>query len=379
MLRNKSVKFLDQALRELKNGANIEDVILSLPAKVRPEIAESLRIAESIKALPLQSIPAPEHRRLFLQHTVEKVSRFTLFIQTMQTGYAISAAIVILLVAGTATATERSLPGSPLFGLKKAFEVAQIKIVAHNPASIAQLELSLANQRLTDAQQVFSDQSSNSADKAQAVQELNNQTQLALNQIQQIASSQAVAKDPTIIQNLENLTSKQASLQSQVNPKIAQSAETQNQQALKNIKNLVAVANDQSGTSIPSQKIAQASDIITDISASTITVGKNIFQIDSSTKFVAVNGSALKLSDFYKGDLVTVTGTVSGELNIAQIVTLTKKYVAPVTTTTPPTPNTTDTSTTSPATDNNASSIPETVNQTQNNITGGFILESPTQ
>jgi hypothetical protein len=377
MLRNKSVKFLDQALKELKNGANIEDVILNLPAKVRPEIAELLRVAEDIKALPLQAIPVPAHRRLFLQHTVEKISRFTLFIQTMRTGYAISAAMVILLIAGTATATDRSLPGNPLFGLKKAFEVAQIKIVAHNPASIAQLELSLANQRLNDAQQVFSDQSSNSADKAQAVQELNSQTQLALNQIQQVASSQAVAKDPTIIQNLENLTSKQASLQSQVNPTAGQSAETQNQQALKTIKNLVAVANDQSGTSIPSQKTAQASDVVTNISASTITVGKNVFQIDSSTTFVAANGSALKLSDFYEGDLVTVTGIVSGELNIAQIITLNKKYVAPVTTTN--SSDTTDTSTVSPSTDNGASSIPETVNQTQNNITGGFILESPTQ
>jgi hypothetical protein len=357
---------LDRAIARLEQGESVEHIVASSSSRVRTHLAEFLPIVAELRNIPLQHIPIASRRYAFLNHTAEKASRFARFMRTLRTGYAISAAFALLTLVGVSTVAANSLPGSPLFSLKTTWENARIKVVARTPGDRAQLELTLANQRLAEAQQVFSDQSSDASDKASAVQELNTQTQVALNQIQQVASTPSITSNPGIIQNLEALTKTQASLQAQVDPSAASDNALQNQKAIAAIQQDVAAAVNTQPAQIASQQQAQTSGQITAITADSFTVDKNIFQITSSTQFFSANGLPLQKSSFNIGDRVLAIGVTSGETNQAQVITLKQKAV--VTPVAPANPATTDTT---------GDSIPTTVQQPQGDVSGGFILESP--
>lgn len=368
-------KALDRAIVRLtEHGEPIEKIVASSPASVQKQLAEFLPIVAELRQIPITKTPTANRSYSFLNHTVEKASRFARIMRTLRTGYAISAAFVLLLIVGVSTVAANSLPGSPLFSLKRTWENAQIKVVARTPASRAQFELTLANQRLADAQEVFSDQSSNASDKAQAILELNTQTQVALNQIQQVASTPAVTSNPGIIRNLEALTKNQASLQAQVDPNASADNAKQNQKALAAIQQSVASAtNDQSATKIASTQQAQSTGKITAIAASSITIDKNVFSISATTQFLSAAGLQLKQSDFHLGDTAAVIGVTSGEDNQAQIITLKEK--AAVQSITPVSKTDGSHSSTGSVT---GDSIPTTVPQNPPDVNGGFILESPT-
>jgi hypothetical protein len=366
-------KELDKAAVRLAHGESLEAVIASAPAHFQKRLSDLLPVMQAIRSLPLREVPAASHRRLFINHTTQRISRFTTLIRTLNTSYAISAAVLILIVAGVSTAAAQSLPGSPLFALKKTFQNAQITVVARNPESRAQLELTLANQRLAEAQQVFSDTSSDSSDKSQAMQELSSQTQVALNQIQQMASTASVAKDPTIIQNLESLTKTQASLQAQVDPAAAKSNEQQSQKTIANIQSIVAAANGQSPAVISAKQQALTTGTITAISANSITVDKNVFVLNSATQYFAINETVATIGDFQIGDTVSVMGTVQGETNLATVITLKQQApqsAAPAV----------SSSGSAPGSDSSADSsglnVPTTVQQNSQDVSGGYILES---
>jgi hypothetical protein len=363
-------KALDRAIARLEDGESVEHIVATSPSAVRLQLTEFLPIVAELRNIPLKQAPEAMRRYAFLNHTVEKASRFARFMRTLRTGYAISAAFAILMVVGVSTAAANSLPGSPLFSLKTTWENARISVVARNPGDRAQLELTLANQRLAEAQQVFSDQSSDASDKAQAVQELNTQTQVALNQIQQVASTPSITGNPGIIQNLVALTKNQASLQAQVDPSAASDNAAQNQKTIAAIQESVAAAANTQPAQIQSQQQAQANGVITAMSATSFTIDKNVFQITSSTQFFSANGLHLTQSAFGIGDSVSAIGVTSGEDNQAQVITLKQKAAV----TTPAPSPTTTTGTTDDAT---ANSIPTTVQQPAANVSGGFILESP--
>lgn len=364
MRKARSEKLFDRALSEIRRGENAETVLLRMPKSAQDELKAMLAVSTELSSMPLRGVPQPARRRLFAAHTAQKLSRFTLFVRTLRTGYAVTAALAILLIAGTSYAADRSLPGDPLFSLKKSFEVAQIELTARNPEARAALELNLANERLDDAQRVVADDSSSSADKEQAVQELDSQTQVALNQIQQVASS-SPSINSSVVQNLESLAKGQASLQAQVNPGGASQNDQQTQQAIAGIQSSIATAaNGQSQASLPVAKTFQVSGAVTAITSSSITVDKNQYQLNSKTSYAAADGSTLQFSDFAVGDTVTVVGSTSGENNIAQIVTLKTKPAA-------------STDASAAASDSSALSVPETAPQNQQDVTGGFILDSP--
>lgn len=377
-------KELDKAVLVVARGESIESAVFLAPAHFQKRLTELLPLVQQIRSLPLHEVPAANHRHLFIHHTKEQVSRFATIMRTLSTGYAISTAVIILLIVGISTTAAQSLPGSPLFALKKTFQNAQISVVARTPESRAQLELTLANQRLAEAQQVFSDNSSNSSDKAQAVQELNNQTQVALNQIQQVASTPSVAKNPNIIRNLESLAKTQASLQAQVDPSAAKSSEQQSQKTIADIQSIVATANGQSAAQIAASQKVLTTGVITAVSNTSITIDKNVFTLDNSTQYFAINETSAKLSDFQIGDTVTVIGTVQGETNLATVVTL-KQQASPASKTTPAT---TPTSTNDNSNSNSSSGSSSTSQgdagsiqasngaRNSQNVTGGFILES---
>ena len=376
-------KELDKASLAVARGQSIESAVSLAPAHFQKRLSDLLPLIQEIRSLPLREVPTANHRHLFIHHTKEQVSRFTTIMRTLSTGYAISTAVVILLIVGVSTAAAQSLPGSPLFALKKTFQNAQISVVARTPESRAQLELTLADQRLAEAQQVFSDNSSDSSDKAQAVQELNNQTQVALNQIQQVASTPSVAKDPNIIQNLESLAKTQAGLQAQVDPSAAQSSEQQSQKTIADIQSIVAAANGQSAAQIAASQKIQTTGIITAVSDTSITIDKNVFTLNSSTQYFAINETSADLNDFQIGDTVSVIGTVQGETNLATVITL-KQQVLPVSTNAQASPASTgNNSSSSSATSQSATGSADTSStstgqQNSQNVTGGFILESST-
>jgi hypothetical protein len=378
-------KELDKAVLAVAHGESIGSAVASAPVHFQKRLSDLLLLIQQIRSLPLREVPAANHRRLFIYHTKEQVSRFATIMRTLSIGYAISAAVVILLIVGISTAAAQSLPGSPLFALKKTFQNAQISVVARTPESRAQLELTLADQRLAEAQQVFSDNSSDSSDKAQAVQELNSQTQVALNQIQQVASTPSVAKNPNIIQNLESLAKTQASLQAQVDPSAAQSSEQQSQKTIADIQSIVATANGQSAAQISASQKVQTTGVITAISSTSITVDKNVFNLNNSTQYFAINETSADLSDFQIGDTVSVIGTVQGENNLATVITL-KQQVLPASTTAPVTSAATsdnfggNPNSSSSATSQSDTGSTQASNGMQNsqNVTGGYILESST-
>src|SRR4029077_14520645 len=137
-----------------------------------------------------------------------------------------------------------------LFTLKKAFESAEIKF-ARNPQSKTQLELTFANARLQDAEQIFADNNNSPATQTLAINELNSQTQETIDNIkQQITSDSSVAKDASIISQIKTLAQNQANLIAKVDPKAAQQANQNAQQTVADIQKLIAVTDEQKPVAI---------------------------------------------------------------------------------------------------------------------------------
>src|ERR1700722_6262969 len=152
MFRSKATKkyaALDEAIARVKSGQPIESVVSAYPEAERAGLIKMLGVVSAVQSLPKAEVPAPSKRRLYLDPAYQKSKNGVLsFINSFKTfGYAFTGVIAAFIIAGTAYAASKSLPGDTLFSLKTGYEDFQLAL-ATSPASRAQLQVQIASQRL---------------------------------------------------------------------------------------------------------------------------------------------------------------------------------------------------------------------------------------
>ena len=359
-------EILDQAISRVKNGEEISAILLSCPAALRDRLSANLNLVKISLGLPKKTAPEPIKRRLFLRVQPESslVFRFSQFFNL----YAVALTTLILIIGGFGYAGAQSIPGDKLFSLKRTFENLQIKL-ASSPEAQAKLQLTFANARLQEAEQSLADKNYNQT--GQVIEELNNQTEVALNNIQQIAANNPkIKQDPAISSTVKSLANSQAQLvqkvaQNQANLQIAATTKTTEQ----NIQQLITASKDQSTTSLPANSTININGQITAIGNNSLAIDKNSFLIDVNTEIQDKGGNTISLSGLAIGDTIQIQGAVENQNNLAQSINVLAKAAPKAV---------------KPETDNSAVKAPAAIPATAlvpatntQDVSGGFINEAP--
>jgi hypothetical protein len=399
----------NQALTMLKKGRSKEEVLVKF-AEFKNDLAPLLDVSSTLLAMPKNIAPTPLMRR---KYAATPAKTFWLAWLHVSKFAGASVAVMLLISAFSVTAyqTSKSLPGNTLFPLKKDAENLQL-ILASDQTQKASLQVAIAQQRLSDAQQIFNDPSSDAAQKTAAINELSAQTTSAVAEVNSVAASDPKSADsPPLLNSLDSIAQQQKTLLSDITP----------DSQIKNAANsaLVALGSDTAKLTAIKQTIAVASDDqealaklssdpnsvaafgpISQATGSLITVEQITFSITPQTTIQDDSGNTLLTSQLHEGDKASVVGEKSNSQLLAQQIFITSTTTSataaqtptssPITlisvtgaaATTTSTAQTTNTeklptqSSTSTQPDQASSSSASVDNS--NTVTGSFIIEDPT-
>lgn len=314
---------LDEAAKQIRNGENISAVVSEYPEDVREQLSAMLQIVETLSTIPIKNIPVPSRRRLFLQtpKQIAVTERMLNLFNSYRSAFPITIAVLLFAVTGTAYASMDSLPGSPLFAVRKAIETTQIKL-ASGPEQKAKLELKFANARLEDVQKVIA-QSPDDANHDLVIKELQKQTVTALNNLKEVASSASVANDPEVMKKVENLTDNQIAL-------ISEKDSSKQKSLVADIKQIVAISNEQSMATLSAAESFEftGSLIFISLKNNYIKIDNNTFEITEETKMVDKDGNKLTLAELGINDNITIKGQIKEDKNIATELTVNNRAKA---------------------------------------------------
>jgi hypothetical protein len=319
-------QILNNAIQQVRNGENISSVVSAYPAEVQSELRAMLEITTLVSSLPRKSVPTPNHRRLYLQHS-PATSKFGDFFKAFKIAPTILAAFLVVSL-GTALGAQSSLPGDKLFAVKKSYESLQVKL-ATNPEKRADLQLKIASERFDDAQKVLA--TNNEANKKVAIAELNQQTSVALSDIKSTAVSIS-QQNPDLVKQAETLTKKQTSLISNVGSSLADSNVIKNSQdnnaTIHDIKKIIAAANEETGAKIVPIDTISTSGTITELKNNSLKIDKNQFALDEKTQITDADNNSIKVTDLNINDAISVEARIHNDKNLAKSISVIAK--APV-------------------------------------------------
>jgi hypothetical protein len=317
----------NQALEMIKKGSSKEEVLVKF-AQYRNELAPLLDISSKLLSMPKNIVPTPLMRR---KYAVAPSKRLWLAWLHMSKFASVSVAVMLLISAFSITAYQasNSLPGKILFPLKKQEENLQL-ILASNQNQKASLQIQIAQNRLSAAQQIFNDPTSNTEQKTAALNELSAQTTSAVAEVNTVAATNPKSADShPLLSSLDSITQGQKNLLSAIEP------DSQIKTAANSA--LLALGNDTAKLSAIKQTIAVASNdqealaklssdpnsvaafgLISEATSSSITVEQITFNITSQTTIQDNSGGNLLPSDLQGGDKVSVVGEKSNNTLIAQ-------------------------------------------------------------
>ncbi len=409
---NSIEEIYDQAIELMRKGHSQQDVLVKF-ADYKNELEPLLDLSHSLLSIPKNIVPTPMVNR---KYALAKTKSFWLNWVPMSRLAAASLSLILVFSAFAATgyAAAGSLPGQALFAVKKIGEQVQLAF-AGSAQNRANLQIAIAQSRLSDAQEVFSNPQSPADEKNAALNELTSQTSSAVAVVGSVAQNNPQSQsNPPLLNSLENITKQQQSLLTQIKPDSQIQAATnnalktlgQNSEQLSQIKESVAVADsDQTLTNLNSTSTAVAVlGQISQVSADQITVEKTTFQLDSQTTITDTNGDNLQIKDLSSGDQANVVGTQQKNAILAEQILVTSQIASSSASTTAGStlvltgsvPGTSLTGASSTATStypdvkkpdktdaaqpvdkNGTSSTSPVLNFDPNSDSGSFILESP--
>ncbi len=311
---------LDNAIQKVRNGEEISTVVSSYPAEIQTELQAMLEIINLVQALPTKTVPIPNRRKLYLNYSpVSRWQRITGSFRLVPTVIA----SLILVIVGTALGARASVPGDKLFAVKKTYESLQIKL-ATTPEKRATLQLEIAAQRFQEAQKVLAT-NNNDNGKKEAINELNQQTALALNDIKQSAVSISTS-NPGLVTQAEEITKSQSTLVAKANPTSAdKSAVQQSNATLNDIKKIIAAANEETGATIVPNSTIDITGTINSIKDQIIKIGNNSFTVNDITVINDADNNSITLKDLNVSDEVTIEAVIKNSDNIARTITIVTK------------------------------------------------------
>lgn len=180
-------EILDKALLELKQGTSKDAVLLKWPEH-RQALEPLLAVTEQFSNLPKNPVPEPAMQRKYLQVPIKTHAWFAWVHVSRLVSVSAAAFLLIAGSAATVYGAARSLPGQTLFPLRKTAEQIQLHF-ASNDIERANIQLKITQERLADAQEVFSSPHSNTSQQVAALNELNSQTGTALQTVKSVATN----------------------------------------------------------------------------------------------------------------------------------------------------------------------------------------------
>lgn len=208
---NKNLEqIFDKALLELKKGASLEDAILTCQPE-QEDLAENLELAVRLSKIPKATIPQPAMQRKYATLPVKTAWYLSLHVSRFAT-VSMSAILLVSAGFGTGYIAWNSLPGQPLFAMKKNAEQLRIKF-AGTQIEKTSLQVALSKKRLTEARQAIQDPSINTEVAQASIKELEKQTKTTLDTAKAIANEADGSKQAgSIITSLELLAKEQEGL-----------------------------------------------------------------------------------------------------------------------------------------------------------------------
>jgi hypothetical protein len=305
---------LDLAINELKKGSSPEMVFSKWPEH-KTELEKFLQTSAHLLALPKNKIPTPSMQRKYLQVPVKTQAWFAWLHVSRFAGASVAAILLITGMATTAYGAMQSLPGQPLFSLKKTVEQIQLHF-ASNDIEKANLQMKITKERLADAQAVFSSPNTTSKQQVAVLNELTDQTNTALQVVKSATESSDKQSSHPLADSLQAITHQQQDLLTKIdsgkNTAVAIAGNVSDQdKAIKQFRQMVATTNEQATIIAlkPDPNAVIISGPISHIDAGVITIDKTSFTITSTTVFKDVSDQLIKITSLSAGGRVTVVGS----------------------------------------------------------------------
>jgi hypothetical protein len=336
-IMNNIDEIYNQALEMLKKGHSKEEVLVKF-AKFKNELAPLLDISSVFLSMPKNIVPTPLMQRKYAAAPAKRLWLAWLHVSKFAGA---SAALMLLVSALSVTAyqTLKSTPGNTLFPLKKQAENLQL-ILASSQTQKATLQVAIAQERLSDAQQIFSDPTSNTAQKTAAINELSAQTASAVAEVNTVAVADPKSVDsPPLLSSLDSITKQQQTLLSAIKPdsqiKTAQNSALaalgSDTAKISAIKQTIAVATDDQEAlaklSSDPNSVA-AFGLISKATSTQVTVEQITFNITPQTTIHDEAGNSLLPTNLQNGDKASVVGEKNNSQLFAQQIFVTSVAVA---------------------------------------------------
>lgn len=366
---------LDQALARLDQGESIESIAQHFQSE---ELVGMLKLAQTLNTIPVNKAPTPTLRYSYAQ----KVGAWQKLIHTVQSYKlaTISLALAMLLIGGYGTiqASENSLPGDRLYGVKIAAEQLRLKLTLDNEKR-AEIHFELAKKRLSETKLVIA--LNNPDQEVIALDALAKQTEKTFEATSQLAATKASQNDSSLLENLVALNKeKKTVIESATilsdDEKLAQALNTI-KETDKNLAKLIAAVSEQTLLDLPNK--ISITGIISGRSKSSITIEKNNFLVNPETIMINQDGETIANLDNLNGKIAVIGTRENNSLIAKKIIVIDPLAVLPTTVpanpivqgATTPTPQAKPAEPTQPVTPE-----PETTSvQKPSEATTGFIVE----
>lgn len=312
---------LNSAIAELKKGTPKDEVLLLWP-EYKEQLLSYLEIATQLSALPKNRVPKPVMRRKYAANQVKTHVWFAWLHFSRFVG--VSMAALLLLAGSSVTAYKvlQSLPGQPLFSLKKSIEQVQLQF-ATSDAAKANLQMDITKKRLAEAQAVFNSPASSPEEQVAALNELNNQTSATLQTVKSTADNQSASP---LAASLQAISQQQQALLNKIQSssgKLASNDNSPQASAVQQLKQMVAATNEQANVIAlaPNPNAVTMTGPIDQINRDFLTIANTSFAIDQNTVVKDDNGNIIKTFPqvAQQVTVIGIKGDTPGKLTAAQI------------------------------------------------------------
>jgi hypothetical protein len=347
----------EELIEEIIRRSKKQGSLFGMPKD--PATKGLIALVQSLNDIPKTSVPMANFERVKNQildrialPKAESVSQARGFFVDLPAFLKIGGAvlgsflILISLGVGVTTAAIQSVPGQPIYPVKKAVETVQLRL-ASTDAEKAKLQIKFANNRLEELEKVLEKNQQGKVSGAQ-VQKIVEETVNNIAKTATTVSEQTVANADSsqtqILSRLVDLSNKQTALlqtasiksEGEIKMEIDKAlvtAKDSQDQTLENIEKAGLKVENAPITITDSKKNeVQANGSLTKVSATSVTVGSSEFLLTKDTKFANIKQDELKV-----GQVVSIKGQIIQSKTYALEVTF-EKQGSPVVTPPPPTP-----------------------------------------
>lgn len=377
-------QIFEQALYMLAKGESLDAVQTAFPDY--PTLKEELELVIQLQGIPKATPPAPTMRYKY----TEKQSFWQQVFSAVRPYKLATIPLVIALVFGSGysilQASENSLPGEKLYGVKVAAEQAKLQLTFDETKQAA-MHVELAKKRLDEAKLAIT---LNNHDKeVAALDALAKQTQKTFQVTSQLAANKAVSeKDSSLLDHLvainkEKKTVLQNAAQSSEAKEAAETALNNTKETEKDLARIIAAVNEQTLLDLPNK--ISVTGIISSHVKNTLTVEKNQFNVNSDTIILSQDGEPITDTTILSGQIAVIGTRNNNSLIAKKIVVIdpeaviTPEPTPTVAATKNPTTTPKPTETTEPTATEPTTKPEEVPVQQPSQASAGFIVEPSDQ